>query len=360
MNSKPIQFATHASRAFNDHLGSVLEEISDDVQAACGDNLIALILGGGYGRGEGGVITIKGEEKPYNDIDFSIIVKDIGSYPVDKIKAVSEKYEKVIEIDVDFSRPLTLKAVKNWPHWMMWHDLLNGHIVLRGSPSVLTDCAPEHIKEPLPLTEAIRLLLNRGTGLLWARRVISENEPAPDKDFIRRNYYKCLLALGDALLVAEGVYTTQYAGRDQILEKRDALDQHLSFQTIMPLYREALEFKFRPDSFDSSEIPSTKLQQAAQLWAEVFLYVEAKRLKRPWSSMDAYIQWKGIREKEQHCGIKLARNFLQNIKIGLISTKYRREFLYRELPPLLDLTEKKVAHWEDESKQFLKTWIKFN
>ena len=75
--------------------------------------------------------------------------------------------------------------------------------------------APSALHEPLPAIEGARLLLNRGAGLLWAMRVVQGHESPPDVDFVRRNYWKCALALGDALLIAHQRYSTPYSGRDE-------------------------------------------------------------------------------------------------------------------------------------------------
>src|SRR5438105_13305058 len=37
--------------------------------------LEALVLGGGYGRGEGGVLTTDAGERPYNDLEFYIFLR---------------------------------------------------------------------------------------------------------------------------------------------------------------------------------------------------------------------------------------------------------------------------------------------
>jgi hypothetical protein len=51
-----------------------MDRISEDVREAADDNLIALILGGSYGRGEGGVARIDGQERPCNNFDLTLVV----------------------------------------------------------------------------------------------------------------------------------------------------------------------------------------------------------------------------------------------------------------------------------------------
>ena len=57
-------YARHASDAFNERMGEWLTGLAAAVRHSLGDNLVALILGGGYGRGEGGVLRVGSEERP--------------------------------------------------------------------------------------------------------------------------------------------------------------------------------------------------------------------------------------------------------------------------------------------------------
>lgn len=360
MNSKSLIYAEHASKAFNDFLDKVVRRITLDVIDACGDNLIALILGGGYGRGEGGVCTAGNEELPYNDLDFSLVVKSKKAVPHEKLKEISHKHEKIIGIDVDFSRPLTIKNIKDWPHWLMWYDLYFGHIILYGPDNLLIEYAPDYIKNSLLPVEAVKLLLNRGAGLLRAMIVSRGIGEAPDSDFVRRNYYKCLLAAGDSLLILHKRYTTRYSGRDVLLAGLNISGAEIPLHEIKTYYNDALSFKFRPDSISEKTIGLTDLEEIARLWGAVLLYVENCRFNRQWQSIDDYIKWKKVREKEQNTIFKLHRNFIQNARFGTLSLRYRRELLYRSLPVLLGITEIKPRNWEQDSERFLKTWFKFN
>ena len=121
----------HACRA-----GST--SLSGEVRQAMGENLIALVLGGGYGRGEGGVLRVSGEERPYNDLDLVLIVRRKSGLPWETLHAIQHKYAALTGIEVDFSRPLTVDDVRAWPHTLMWSDLLQGHRVLDGPADILT------------------------------------------------------------------------------------------------------------------------------------------------------------------------------------------------------------------------------
>ena len=55
-DSAQLLYARHASVDFNARMQGWLTSLSGEVRQAMGENLIALVLGGGYGRGEGGVL----------------------------------------------------------------------------------------------------------------------------------------------------------------------------------------------------------------------------------------------------------------------------------------------------------------
>jgi hypothetical protein len=317
-------------------------------------------LGGGYGRGEGGIVLIDNIEQPYNDLDFTLVVKNKQTVPFDKLSHISHTYEAEIHIDVDFSRPLTIGDIQNWPSWLMWYDLLNGHIVVCGDPEVIRTNAPPNLRCPLPAIEAARLLLNRGAGLLWAMRVVRGREKPIDPDFVRRNYYKCHLSLGDALLIAWGRHKTSYTGRDERLHTLMMDEDNIRSLQLDRPYQLALQFKFRPDHDTDISINLSDLQKLAHLWGLVYLLVEQRRTGLSWLSMTDYCDWDDFREPEQHGVRNWPRNIVHNKRMGLWSLTYPRERLYRTLPGLLGLVDGDTAEWDTESLAFLDVWNRFN
>lgn len=353
-------YARDGSEEFNQRLDNTLSRIADKVELEMGVNLISLILGGGYGRGEGGVVIKDGIEMPYNDLDFALVVANKSKVPWDKLNSIRSEFAGELGIHVDFSRPLTVKDIENWPCWLMWFDLINGHISLKGPTDLLKRHAPDIFGQPLPAIEGTRLLLNRGTGVLWALRVTRNVEKEPDEDFVRRNYYKCALALGDSLLIAFKRYTTQYFGRDVLLGDLSADEPEVRALDLMEMYVEALKFKFRPDLVSTDSKSENELSELAHKWGKTFLLVETVRTGRQWKSLDEYVQWHGIREKDQHTLKATFRNILYNISMGKFSLRYPREDLYRQLPLLLGLVQKVCDDWPIESGKFLKVWDRFN
>ncbi|OGG44594.1 MAG: hypothetical protein A3F84_05545 [Candidatus Handelsmanbacteria bacterium RIFCSPLOWO2_12_FULL_64_10] len=353
-------YARQASAEFNARLDATLQRLAGDVKRVLGGNLIALVLGGGYGRGEGGVVRVDGVEQPYNDLDLILVVRRKKAVSQDVLGTICQDYEAELRIQVDFGRPLTLRDIQRWPHWLMWYDLLNGHIVLAGPPDVLRARAPSALQRPLPSIEATRLLLNRGAGLLWAMRVLRGVEDPPDSDFVRRNYFKCILALGDALLIAHGRFATPYRGRDLLLARLTADCAAVAALQVESLYRSALRFKFCPDELTDAPLSEGQLHALAERWGSVFLHVECLRIGRPWASLAEYAGWRGAREAGRNGPVRWLWNALWNRRWGAWSWQYPREHLYRQLPALLRLTGRPVADWPAEAARFLAVWRRFN
>jgi hypothetical protein len=330
-----------------------------DLRHALGQNLVALVLGGSYGRGEGGVLRVLGEERPYNDLDLVQIVRRTSFLPWHKLRELQHKHESVMRIRVDFSRPLTIDNVRRWQPTLMWSELLRGHHVLDGPGDILTANAPDLRTERLVPVEATRLLLNRGAGLLWAIRVLRGCEPAPDADFIRRNYYKCALALGEAVLIVHGCFAGSYARRDEMLSTvLREIPRPLSFD-MRRVFSQALTFKFWPGEFpDSPSEP--QLAEMARQWGEIFLYVENSRGHCRGRGMQEYVEARGVREPEQHTLSKWPCNFVRNRQLGLWSVRCARETLYRDLPVLLGLCNPRARDWSAQSARFLAVWQRVN
>lgn len=353
-------YAAHGSSEFNARLDDALRRIATDVQAALGENLVALILGGGYGRGEGGVFRDQGEEYPYNDLDLTLIVERKNSVDSNALAEISRTHEKELEIDVDFSRPLTLTDVREWSSQLMWQDLLNGHIVLSGPQDILQANAPAALRDPLPLIEATHLLLNRGAGLLWATRVVRGVEPEPDPTFIKRNYFKVLHSMGDAISIAHHCFETPYTGRAERFRRLMDKAPNVAALRLGDLYEEAERFKFNPDHPPPVPLDEENLAATARRWGEVLLYVESKRTQRNFDSPQAYVDWSGLREPGKSPVGEWLKNIVRNARLRQCSWRYPREALYRTLPELLELTESVCADWERESARFMAVWMRYN
>ena len=209
-----------------------IREVGAEVDAARIPKLLGVVLGGGYARGEGGVsMSPDGSEHLYNDLDFYVVVEDGSS--ADEMAAVARSLEPIAQrwreklgIDVDFCQPKTPWRIRHDQERLMIQELLHGYFDVAGKKGdELFKDVERREPSAFPWTEAVRLLVNRGAGLIMART-------HDDRNFVVRNVNKCVLGAGDALLIARGAYMWRAKDRAEALG--------------MPLYSDAVEWKFRP------------------------------------------------------------------------------------------------------------------
>src|SRR6185437_1721005 len=71
-----LRFTMDGSDALEKHLARICEKVLGGVRALISENkLEALVLGGGYGRGQGGVLKTNSGDAPYNDLEFYVFLR---------------------------------------------------------------------------------------------------------------------------------------------------------------------------------------------------------------------------------------------------------------------------------------------
>lgn len=230
----------------------LLEKVISEMKETLSGSPLCVYLGGSYGRGDGGVRQDRENGILYNDLDFFVFARKKSSGDTALLNSIRHKYEELLKVDVDFSRIMTVRDIKNNSRRLMMQELKRGYRLICGE-DLIGSFLPEFPAESLPCSEACRLLLNRGMGLLLAGEKIAN---APDEtDFILRNICKAVLGAGDAVLIAEKKYQWTLMER---LEKINSSDLPEEFKK---LYAVAVEFKKSPNR----DIP----QNLEELWLNV-------------------------------------------------------------------------------------------
>jgi len=268
-------------------------EMGREIAALCIPRLAGVVLGGGYGRGEGGVreckvesVKCKVEEgrgsdecRLSNDLDFFAITEDgapehetiaaIG----EALKPVSEKWSKKLGVDVDFAVK-TPWRLKHDEERIMVQELVRGYFDVAGKKGEeLFSGIAKIDAAKLPWMEAARLLMNRGMGLIFARckvesarckvdgvSAVESRMSVADRAFVNRNINKCILGVGDAFLVSRGLYNWRVEDRAAALKARGDGG----------LYARAVQWKFRP-----TDEPVCDLETARETWLNGYLEVIA-------------------------------------------------------------------------------------
>ena len=222
----PARFTLDGSAALESHLQNICEQVLAGVRRLIpADRLEGLLLGGGYGRGEGGVLRTPAGDLPYNDLEFYVFVRGQAVLAERQFRQplheLGESLSPAAGLEVEF-KVLTLDKLRNSPPSMFYYDLVMGHHWFAGDDTLLAGCEPHRDAAQIPLHEATRLLMNRCSGLLFAKaRLAKPDFTADDADFVGRNLAKAQLAFGDVLLTAHGQYHWSCQERHRRLEQLD-------------------------------------------------------------------------------------------------------------------------------------------
>ena len=112
--------AANYTAAASAELAELLDRVRAGVAAEVAElhlpKLAEVVLGGGYGRGEGGVWHTPQGDRLYNDLDF-FVFSDHASKPERRaieaaLGPISERWEKKLGIAVDFSPVKNLSALR--------------------------------------------------------------------------------------------------------------------------------------------------------------------------------------------------------------------------------------------------------
>ena len=228
-----------------DLLDDTLRKIGNEIDELHLPKLAAVVLGGGYGRGEGGVLKTPLGDRLYNDLDFFVFSYGGSRRENEQIHCelakISERWEKVLGIAVDFSPVKNLSSLHRVSHTLMFQELLHGWIPVWGAVD-WAKWIPAMRPDELPFSEAVRLLLNRGMGLMFAGEYLKSGKD--DADFVVRNMNKAILGCGDAFLLSAGHYC--WRGPERVGAFRRFVKQMGLPEEYATSYEEAYQYKLEP------------------------------------------------------------------------------------------------------------------
>lgn len=227
-------------------LSLVLDNIAKNIKQRIDENLYeAVILIGGYGRGEGGVVTIDNEEFPHNNFDFLVISKTISKDKEELLETqlsnIFKKHTKDINIEVEFSI-ISSKKLKNLQPLVITYDMKYGHKLIVGDASVLVNNKKFEL-ETIPAWDIRNLMVNRGTLLIINDLMLEKKTLSiVEKKIIIKHLIKAIIGYGDALLFHLGNYHYSYVQKNKLMEQQIGVEEKFK-----KLYKEAMTFRFSPD-----------------------------------------------------------------------------------------------------------------
>ncbi|MBP7126485.1 hypothetical protein KBD49_09000 [Myxococcota bacterium] len=284
----------------------------------------ALVLIGGYGRGEGGVEVRDGVERPHNNLDVLVITRRAGRA---RTEALRRRLSEALE---DLSREhgigMDVGAVPDWVLRtdvcrVMWYEMRFGHRTIWGDESFVPGLA-RFTADRLHPPDLRDLVVNRGT-LLVINDAMAELPELPEESrrAFRRHLVKGVIGIGDGLLWALGAYHWSY------LEKRRRM-------AVLPgvpgplrdLYDRAMAYRFRADPaiFPDGDLAAVQ-QETREVLAESHRLFESRRLGVPLPDWRNYLAlalprevdsgWTRPREAARQ-GLALARTIRGRSDLG--------------------------------------------
>lgn len=271
----------------------------------------ALILIGGYGRGEGGVECKEGKEHPHNNFDFLLITKAISAERTNDlditIRAQLGIISKAHKINIDFSmiRDRKLKFSSNL---VIWHDMYHGHKTILGDRN-LVPSLKRFSKQNFPAWDVRNLLVNRGT-LLVINDVLGKINKAghTTNKMIIKHINKAIIGYGDALLFFKGSYSWSYLEKQRRMKKMGDIPE-----TFKRIYDQAIQFRFMPDYEAFRTLDLTQWQNQIRVVLEnIHVQCETIRLGKKEINWDEYP--KQVFQHVFHEGVSSLRQFLRLTK----------------------------------------------
>lgn len=321
-----------------------LDQIVRALKQLMGANLVAVILTGGFGRGEGSVmIEASGKMHIVNDYDIDVIYKERwGRFPSKliihmfyrkRLEKLAEKLANTLNLkQVD----LGLSGISSYEHnntpRLADFDLKYGHRVIYGDINP-AEVLPDYNPSDILAFEGTWLLRNRGVGLLLAYLYLKDDIVSDEKkEYFYVEVTKAILAMGDALFIIEGCYHNSYAVRDENLHKV-LPGEFVYTDELERLYHLASGYKLRPQIAMYPDITPKQLwKDVNNLYCAFILYYESRRLGRDFTNLIEYAAW--VNEQPKSGRQSVARQIFDQVHFLLKfnGSSFRMAYLKYDKP----------------------------
>ena len=284
------KYSVKGSPAFDALIDRHMQRIADEVwTSSYSKHWKALVLLGGYGRGEGTPLIAKdGTELPFNDYDLIVVTDRINPLIKGALKHLEKRLTAELGLPVDLY-PYLKKNLGTCEFSLLNYELKHGHMVIRGDEKIL-DRMPDYPHSQIPLSEGTRLLMNRGKLLLDIKRRLATKEPLTPEERQRfiKFIFKANLAFGDCALLMRNAYDISYTVKKERIKNLD-LNGLSDTRGIINAYQRAIEFKEYGD-FQPLETTNVHmwLDEAVQHFQDVFLWYEQRGLNRKFRDIKKY------------------------------------------------------------------------
>jgi len=275
-----MNFTVYNDDRINRKIIQDLQKIKEALLNELKDNIIAILLTGGFGRGEGGVLVDNDRIKIVNDYDLHVFTKK--RVDENKIKEISEYLAKLLDvghIDIVAQPIYTLRLLKNTQYG---YDLKHGSYLVHGD-KILKKMPDSRC---LPPREIERLLFTRAWCFLGPikRSFPNTNFTPQEKFFLFNQLSKALLAVEESVLIQHCDYHPSY------IEKLKRVRKYCSDRRLPEYLEWATNFKLKP--IYSINIDSTKLYfEVKEIFFNNMLKIIRKCYNKNFKSWMDYLRW---------------------------------------------------------------------
>jgi hypothetical protein len=261
------KYTVHPEK-YDGQLEKAFHKVVDVVIRTVGkDDLVSVVLFGGFGKGEGSAEIVKGKIVPFNDFDFYVIIrkgateelsemltekasKEIGAGGLDFVEHPGEKYDPKRFFHADI-RCIDVGDLPRLRKTQRTFELKHASQVIWGDKGVL-GAIKDVEGDELPLPEGIRPMLNKMDTLLLCmdQKKLKGEMEEDDRRIMIFYSMKALMTCAEALLILSGRFRPTYRQRSEEFKKtfgKDFPELAEKLPRLSEKVGKATEFKLRPD-----------------------------------------------------------------------------------------------------------------
>ena len=247
-------YTLHENDIVEEKISNDMKIISEYIVSSV-ENVKAIFLTGGFGRGEGSVIVENNRCQPLNDYDLVVIADSLPKEKlINSMRLTLAELCGIRQVDLSLMRS---ESLPNLNFTMSNYDLATSSKAIYGSVDILKRI-PRWSPKKLPLVEGVVPLFLFLSSIIQAypkQQDLTQNQLF----WSYQQLTKSILGWSTAMLIFKGLYDPSYYKRNEIFQKHFAKDKDLC-----DLVRLATNFKLYPTLKPCDETQLTKLWEVVK------------------------------------------------------------------------------------------------